>query len=43
MTGILTIIVIYIYTIIGFFYLQDTFYDFTINKYDIDKTGENFC
>ena len=45
MTVCLSILVLYIYSLVGFFYLQDTFWDSNINKYDSDEfnVGENFC
>ena len=43
MTGLLALIIIYLYATVSFFYLQDTVYDYTINQYDSDKVGENRC
>jgi hypothetical protein len=43
MTGMLGTIIIYIHSTISFFYLQDTIYDYNINKYDSDWIGENQC
>jgi hypothetical protein len=43
MTALLALIIIYIYTTISFFYLQDTLYDYNINPYDSDVVGENRC
>lgn len=40
MTGLLLLIVMYIFTAISFFYLQDTDYDYNINPYDSDWIGE---
>lgn len=42
-TGLLALIIIYIYTIVSFFYLQDTIYDYTVNGFDSDWVGENMC
>lgn len=42
-TGLLAMVIIYIYTTITFFYLQDTLYDYTVNGFDSDWVGENFC
>ena len=39
----LMMILIYIYTSLTFFYLQDGMYDFDINGYDSDVVGENNC
>jgi len=43
MTGLLLMIVMYIFTAISFFYLQDTDYDYNINPYDSDLIGEQRC
>jgi hypothetical protein len=43
MTGLLLLIVMYIFTAISFFYLQDTDYDYNINPYDSDWIGEQRC
>jgi len=43
MTALLPLIIIYIYTTVSFFYLQDTLYDYNINPYDSDIVGENRC
>jgi len=43
MTALLALIIIYIYTTVSFFYLQDTLYDYNINPYDSDIVGENRC
>ena len=37
------IIIVYIYTCITFFYIQDKSYDFGVNAYDSDIVGENNC
>lgn len=37
------IIIVYIFTSLTFFYLQDSMYDFEINAYDSDIVGENNC
>ena len=42
-TGMLALVIIYIYTTVTFFYLQDTIYDYTVNGFDSDWVGENFC
>ena len=34
MTALLLLTVVYVYTLIGFFYLQDTFLDMNVNKTD---------
>ena len=36
-------IIIYIYTSVTFFYMQDVMYDYDINAYDSDIVGENNC
>jgi len=41
MTLLLGLIIMYIYAIIAFFYLQDTVYDFSVLRYDSDWIGEN--
>lgn len=43
MTGLLALIIIYMYATVSFFYLQDTLYDYGINAYDSDWVGENRC
>jgi len=43
MTGLLQVTIIFIYSTIGFFYLQDTFVDYNVDKYDNDNIGENMC
>ena len=42
-TGLLAGIIIYIFTTISFFYLQDTLYDYSVNAFDSDWVGENMC
>ena len=42
-TGLLAGVIIYIFTTISFFYLQDTLYDYTVNGFDSDWVGENMC
>ena len=42
-TGLLAMVIIYIFTTISFFYLQDTLYDYAINAFDSDWVGENMC
>lgn len=42
MTTMLMIIILYIYAAFAFFYLQDTFYEVNINKYE-PTAGENTC
>ena len=42
-TGLLALVILYIYTTISFFYLQDTIYDYAINAFDSDWVGENMC
>ena len=42
MTGLLLFIIIFIYTNIGFFYLQETYLDQNVNKFE-DESVENFC
>jgi hypothetical protein len=37
------IIIVYIFTSLTFFYLQDMMYDYDINAYDSDIVGENNC
>ena len=41
-TFVLLIVIIFIYTNIGFFYLQETYLDQNVNKYE-DSPAENFC
>ena len=36
-------IVVYIYTSMTFFYIQDKMYDYDVNAYDSDLVGENNC
>lgn len=43
MIGILQLAIIFVYSTIGFFYLQDTFIDPNINKFEADTPEENFC
>jgi len=43
LTLLLLAIIIYIFTMITFFYLQDNMYDWGINAYDSDIVGENNC
>jgi hypothetical protein len=43
LTLIFLIILVYIYTSMTFFYIQDKMYDYTINGYDSDIVGENQC
>lgn len=43
LTSLLMIIIVYIYTCITFFYIQDNSYDFGVNAYDSDIVGENNC
>jgi inositol 1,4,5-triphosphate receptor type 3 len=42
MTALLTATIIFIYTTIGFFYLQDFYIDTNVNKFE-DNPSENFC
>lgn len=42
-TGLLAMVIIYIFTTVSFFYLQDTLYDYAINGFDSDWVGENMC
>ena len=39
----LMMVLMYIYTSLSFFYIQDGMYDFGINAYDSDVVGENIC
>lgn len=43
LTSLLMIIIVYIYTCLTFFYIQDNSYDFGVNAYDSDIVGENNC
>lgn len=43
MTGVLAMIIIYIFATISFFYLQDTVYDYGVNAFDSDWVGESKC
>jgi hypothetical protein len=36
-------IIVYVFTSMTFFYLQDNMYDLGINAYDSDIVGENNC
>ena len=36
-------ILVYIYTSLTFFYMQDGMYDYSINSFDSDIVGENYC
>lgn len=42
MTALLMALIIFIYTNVGFFYLQDLFVDTNVNKFE-DTPDENFC
>ena len=42
-TGLLMIIVIYVYGVLGFFFFEDMFYDFNINGIDVYTPGERTC
>ena len=42
-TGLLALVILYIYATISFFYLSDTIYDYDINAFDSDWVGENMC
>ena len=42
MTALLMFTIIFIYTTIGFFYLQDTYVDLNVNKFE-EVPNENFC
>lgn len=42
MTALLLFTIIFIYTTIGFFYLQDTYVDLNVNKFE-EVPNENFC
>ena len=35
--------IIFIYSTIGFFYLQDNYIDYNINKFEAETPEENFC
>ena len=39
----LLMIIVYVFTSMTFFYLQDSMYDLGINAYDSDIVGENNC
>ena len=43
LTAMLGLFVVYIYTVIAFFYLQDTLHEYGINKWDSDFPGETMC
>lgn len=43
MTFGLTIIVMYIYATIMFFYMMETLYNYDINANDSDQVGQNRC
>lgn len=43
MTFMLMMVVMYMYTTIQFFYMQETVYDYNINGNDSDLVGENRC
>ena len=37
------VILVYLYTTMTFFYIQDEMYDYDVNAYDSDIVGENNC
>lgn len=37
------LIIVYLYTSLTFFYIQDEMYSYDVNGYDSDVVGENFC
>lgn len=39
----LLMIIVYVYTTLTFFYIQDNMYDWGVNGYDSDLVGENNC
>ena len=41
LAGVLIVIVIYIYSVIGFFFFQSMFWEYGINPYDSDVIGES--
>jgi hypothetical protein len=43
LTFMLMMILVYIYTSLTFFYMQDGMYDYSINSFDSDIVGENYC
>jgi len=43
LTCLLLIIIVYIFTSLTFFYIQENMYDYTINAFDSDIVGENIC
>lgn len=43
LTLLMLAIIIYIFTMITFFYIQDNMYDWGVNAYDSDIVGENNC
>lgn len=43
LTLMLLMIIVYVFTSMTFFYLQDNMYDLGINAYDSDIVGENNC
>ena len=42
-TGLFMIIIVYLYTSMTFFYIQDEMFSYDVNGYDSDVVGENFC
>ena len=42
-TFIFIVILLFIYTVIGFFYFDELFYDGNINKFDSSVDGESTC
>ena len=43
LTCLLLIIIVYIFTSLTFFYIQDNMYDYEVNAFDSDVVGENNC
>jgi hypothetical protein len=43
LTGLLILILLYIYSVLGFFFISDMFYDFLLNKWDDESPGEDMC
>ena len=43
LTCLLLVIIVYIFTSLTFFYIQEGMHDYAINPYDSDIVGENIC
>ncbi len=43
LTGMLISFLLYIYTVLGFFFFSDAYFDWLVNKWDDTTPGENLC